>query len=80
MARTNPIDDGGRPRPPVKEMGSDCLVWVGGSGCAGSKRGVERNVNQRLLKVPLPPARMAEERRVKKTLRVNMRLKGSFWV
>lgn len=77
VAMAKPTERGGMPRPPVKAKGRDCLVWEGGDGEEGLKRGVERWMNQRLLKVPTCMARRKWQRRVKKTLRVQMRWKGS---
>ena len=60
------------------DIRSDCWVCEGGKGAVGSKRGVERKMNHRLLKVPMWKARRKCERRVKSTLLVKMRRKGSF--
>ena len=52
-AMAKPTLRGGIPSPPVKPNGRDCRVWDGGEGFPGSKRGAERWMNQRLLKVPM---------------------------
>ena len=77
-AMANPTLRGGMPRPPVKSKGRDCRVWEGGNGFSGSKRGAERWMNQRLLKVPRWRARIEWQRRVQRTFRVQIRDKGSF--
>ena len=77
-AMANPTLRGGIPRPPVKPKGRNCRVWEGGDGFCGSNRGAERWMNQRLLKVPRWRAKIEWQRRVQRTLRVQMRENGSF--
>lgn len=79
IARAIPISLGSKARPPVKFKGGFCTFKLGGSGCVGSNLGVDRKVNHRLLNVPIWKARMLCERRVKMTVLVHMRRKGSFW-
>lgn len=85
-AIAKPTLRGGMPSPPVKLKGRDCWVWEGGNGLLGSKRGAERWMNQRLLKVPMWRARIEWQRRVQRTFRVQMRDNGNlslgfgFWV
>ena len=74
----NPMLRGGIPNPPVKSKGKDCLVWEGGEGFRGSNRGAERWMNQRLLKVLMWRAKIEWEKRVQRTLLVQMRDNGNF--
>ena len=71
VAMASPTFRGKRPRPPVKWNGR----WVGEDA---GETGVERNINQRLLKVPRCVAIKVCAIRVQITLWVNMRRKGSF--
>ena len=76
-AMAKPTLRGGMPKPPVNLKGGDCCMWLGGRGFLGSKRGVDRWMNHRLLKVPICRARIPWQRSVQSTLRVQMREKGN---
>ena len=54
-------------------------MWPGGEGFAASNRDVERRMNQSELKVPTCEASRPCAERVKITLRVKMRRRGSRW-
>ena len=72
----NPMCRGGMPSPPVKTKGRRCLK-SGGLGCFGSATGVDKNTNQRLLKVPRCKEISQYASNVNVTFLVNIRLKGS---
>ncbi len=67
----SPTERGCRPRPPVKTNG-----FLEREGCF--ETGVERNTNQRVLKVPRWVARILWAIKVQITLYVKIRRKGSF--
>jgi hypothetical protein len=71
MEVASPTVEAGIPRPPVKWNGREEELV---------ERGVERKRDQRFVKAPRWKSKNAVVRRVRRTLRVKIRVKGRVWV